>query len=138
MLLCQFRTKSRCRLQSRRAGATRAVYRSVNNTHWIGGAGCTRPRVINCYLIGRFCFDVTWSRCYPHFFVIAYDELEIFGFEKDVGYILSLHVRLNAIFTDVEKTVSYSTCSQRFFGAQIQFTQAIQSASFVDLGKPSF
>jgi hypothetical protein len=40
-------------------------------------------------------------------FFIGWGEVEIFSFEKGFGYILSVHVRLNAIFTGIEKQTSY-------------------------------
>jgi hypothetical protein len=42
------------------------------------------------------------------FFLIGWGELEIFSFEKGVVYRLSFHVRLNAIFTDLEKNFVFS------------------------------
>jgi biotin synthase-related radical SAM superfamily protein len=49
------------------------------------------------------------------FFLIGWGEVEIFSFEKGVAYILSVHVRRNAILTDPEKTASCSTCSRPIF-----------------------
>lgn len=74
----------------------------------------------------------------PIFFVIAWVELEVLYTEEGAVYLVFSHVRLNATFSDMKKTASYSANLRRYFEAQIQLIQTLQSASFADLGESSF